>query len=129
MKLSPLNNTQNNNDPSVLNTPSSGLEPHRNRTKNNQGCGGHNTKYSSPKVLSASTQVHDLLRLRGGTTADMDLSENRKNKAHDPNNLLKYKGASPWASSPAKEAGTTVFHAVVTPNAPPQFIILLVPST
>jgi hypothetical protein len=58
-----------------------------------QGRGGHNTP----------TQVHDLLRLRGGTTADMDLSDDHDSKVPDPINHLKYKGASPCPPQPKKQ--------------------------
>jgi hypothetical protein len=103
MKLSPLNNARNNNGSRVMNIYSSGRGPHGGRTKANQGRGGHNTKYSSPKLLSASTQAHDIVRIRGGAPADMDLSDDREDTCSGPTNRLKYKGASPWASPPAND--------------------------
>jgi hypothetical protein len=86
-----------------MNTPSYGRGPHGNRTKANQGRGRHNTKYSSPKLLSASTQVHGLIRIQGGSPADMDLSADRDDKSHESTNRLKYKGASPWAPPPPSQ--------------------------
>jgi hypothetical protein len=44
---------------------------------------------------------------------------NHDASAVEPPSHFKYKGASPWASPPAAEADTIIFHEAPTPNAPP----------
>jgi hypothetical protein len=74
MKLSPLYNARNNNATKDVNVSASGRGHHGSRNKSNQGRGGLNTKYSPPKIAS-QLQHYEILRLRGGAIADMDIAD------------------------------------------------------
>jgi hypothetical protein len=78
-----------------------------------------NTKYSPPKI--SSLQHNDIIRLRGGATADMDIADDAEScPPPPPTTHFSYKGDSPWAAPPVAEADATVFHVESTSNAPPK---------
>jgi hypothetical protein len=73
MKLSPLYNARFNNATRYVKASASGRGRQSSRNKSNQGRGGLNTKYLPPNI--SSLQHNDILRLRGGATADMDIAD------------------------------------------------------